>query len=508
MRWHVHPQGAHLGARRLLSVMSKRFTLPRGYEVLRRLCTSCAACAQRKPTLRKIGLLASSAPIEPWETVAVDFAGPYPASRSGARYILVFTDHFTKWVELVPTANQFAATVAKAFYERIICRFGAPRRLLSDNDASFKNALIETLCSEFGVRKIFSSVYYPQGDGFAERMIRTLNNSLAALTATDGARWDDYLPGIAFAYNTTRHSATREAPFDLNFGRAARLVGEQTYQAASPAWSSEANFARRLRNVITAAQHRARAAVQRYWTRMKESYDCRRLDMAFLPGDSVLVALTDKERSAFPIRKLAPRWSGVATIEEVLPNRVTYRIRKADGTLAVLHGSRLLPLKYPLWGKGFPAPCARQQSPPKYHDNRNSKVDEGEDEVLYLWPRTAPRRSAPSPSQISEDGGRAGARLNGSSLATDADYDVVVAVERQSPGSSRSLWGSNRDDSPLEPEFEVERLVGKRCRQGVLFYRVKWVGFSQTTWEPAEMLLQDIPTLVEDYERQCRRTNE
>jgi len=49
---------------------------------------------------------------EPWET-RVDITGPHPTSAKGNCYVLTVIDHFTKWVEMVPTRNQEATTVAK-----------------------------------------------------------------------------------------------------------------------------------------------------------------------------------------------------------------------------------------------------------------------------------------------------------------------------------------------------------------------------------------------------------
>ena len=41
----------------------------------------------------------------------MDDLGPLPMTARGNQYILVMSDHFTKWVEAVPMANQRAETV-------------------------------------------------------------------------------------------------------------------------------------------------------------------------------------------------------------------------------------------------------------------------------------------------------------------------------------------------------------------------------------------------------------
>ena len=53
----------------------------------------------------------------------------------------------------VVTKDQMAKTVAKVLYERFISVFGVPVRLLSDHRANFTSALVEELCTTFGIQK-------------------------------------------------------------------------------------------------------------------------------------------------------------------------------------------------------------------------------------------------------------------------------------------------------------------------------------------------------------------
>ena len=131
-QWHASPLGAHLGARKTLSQLSRHFVIP-GKVHLKAVIEGCLACKQRKAVKQKIGHMASRPPSTPWRTVAMDYAGPFDVSDSGNQYVLVITDQFTKWVELVASPTQKAMDVVRAFYERIICRWGCPLQVLSDN---------------------------------------------------------------------------------------------------------------------------------------------------------------------------------------------------------------------------------------------------------------------------------------------------------------------------------------------------------------------------------------
>lgn len=48
---------------------------------------------------------------------SMDLIGPLPTTSQGNKYILVLTDHFSKWVEAYPAKDQTAITCAE-----ILCK--------------------------------------------------------------------------------------------------------------------------------------------------------------------------------------------------------------------------------------------------------------------------------------------------------------------------------------------------------------------------------------------------
>ena len=69
-------------------------------------------------------------PVEgPFDRVAIDVLGPFPTSDRGNKYIVIFTDYFTKWPEAYAVENADAITTATLFVEEILCRHSAPRKL-------------------------------------------------------------------------------------------------------------------------------------------------------------------------------------------------------------------------------------------------------------------------------------------------------------------------------------------------------------------------------------------
>ena len=59
----------------------------------------------------------------------------------GIKYLVVFLDYLTKWVEAYPVPDQRAETIGRLLVENILCRHGLPEELLSDRGANFLSAL-------------------------------------------------------------------------------------------------------------------------------------------------------------------------------------------------------------------------------------------------------------------------------------------------------------------------------------------------------------------------------
>ena len=343
--YHESPTQGHLGIDKTARKVAEKFHLICLKEKVTEVLRKCLPCQQRKHRKEHHINLSSRPSTQPWSTVAADFCGPYNTGE-GHRYILVIVDHFTKWVELVPTHTQEAREVAQAFYDKVICRHGCPRRFLTDQGSSFKSHLVESLCSLFQIRKIYSSTYFPQGDGVAERFMRSLNNSLSILSRHHPYDWSKYVQGIAFAYNTSVHASTGETPFKLNTGRVPSFPEEgwlkdwnKEDDQVSPSKEDYQEYLQSLYETIIHAQGHARQGLEASWLRMSRQY---KPDTKVIKnGDKVLVRLTEAERNQYPIRKLAPHWSAPATVCEVLTNGKTYKILR-DGQFIIVNRERLM----------------------------------------------------------------------------------------------------------------------------------------------------------------------
>ncbi|GFS49560.1 hypothetical protein TNCV_2968501 [Trichonephila clavipes] len=98
----------------------------------------------------------------PNEIVTSDLLGPYPVSRVRRNlYVLVITDHFSKWAEIISLKKASARVIADNVFDNYISRIGNPIKLISDNGPQFISDIFENLSERLGIRHVKTVVYRP-----------------------------------------------------------------------------------------------------------------------------------------------------------------------------------------------------------------------------------------------------------------------------------------------------------------------------------------------------------
>ena len=89
------------------------------------------------------------------------------------RHVLAMVDCFSRWTEACPLPDKTALSVADAFLQHTVCRFGMPSVIHSDQGREFENKLMQELCLLCGAHKTQTTPYHPKSDGMVERFNRT-----------------------------------------------------------------------------------------------------------------------------------------------------------------------------------------------------------------------------------------------------------------------------------------------------------------------------------------------
>ena len=169
-----------------------------------------------------------------------------PKDHHGFQYFLLIDDIFSKYIHAVPLKDQTAPVIADALLSHWIYHNGTPYFMLSDQGSNVDGDVIKEICNILGIEKRRSSAYHSQGNGFAERNIRSVKEMLRSVLLQRKAqqsKWRSFLPELVFALNTSISKATRCVPYNVVFGRSARLPIDTLfnhdqillYDATSPA---------------------------------------------------------------------------------------------------------------------------------------------------------------------------------------------------------------------------------------------------------------------------------
>ena len=87
-------------------------------------------------------------------------------------------DYFTKWTEAEPLATITSKKILDFEVKNIICRFGLPRKIVSDNGTQFDSDMFTEFCMRHGITKSFSPVAHPQANGQVEALNKTIKDTL------------------------------------------------------------------------------------------------------------------------------------------------------------------------------------------------------------------------------------------------------------------------------------------------------------------------------------------
>lgn len=216
---HSSITAGHLGIKKTISRIQKFYYWPGIFRDVKQFVKSCNSCLEHKiPQVMPAGKMHTMKARGPWEVLTVDFIGPFPRSSKGHKHLLVMQDKLTKWVEFTAIGEATAASLKRLIRDRVLCRFGWPKILISDNGSQFVSRLFKTFLRDNNIRHQLTPTYSPQCNS-TERVNRVIKTMIKQYIRNDHRRWDDNLPELQFAINTAVQDSTGYSPARLNFGR-------------------------------------------------------------------------------------------------------------------------------------------------------------------------------------------------------------------------------------------------------------------------------------------------
>ena len=209
----LRPFGGHFAAKGLYNTQAQHYQWEGMFTDTLHHCRSCLTCAAYQGTGRKI-----RPPLQPIPVGAAFDILEMPVTVRENRYVIVFVDYLTKWVEAYPAEDQSSEMIARLLVDNVVSRHGVPSQLLLDRGANLLSTLIQDEYSLLGMKKITTTSYHPQTDGFVERMNRTLRTMLAKHAHTFGPDWDLHLiTGNCHSFDITRQTSLNNYAGTMRF---------------------------------------------------------------------------------------------------------------------------------------------------------------------------------------------------------------------------------------------------------------------------------------------------
>ncbi|CAF2400326.1 unnamed protein product [Rotaria sp. Silwood2] len=336
--YHDSPTSGHLGVNKTWYKIRDRYFWPGMFKKIKDYVLSCTKCKQFKIDRAKPN--GKLQPIEPptgvLDLMGLDFIGPVPQSSNGNKYILVCTDYLSRYAITQATSNCTAETAAKFLVDKIILQYGVPKQLLTDRGTHFMSNVFEAIASRCGINHITTTTYHPQCNGLTERFNATLVDSIGTYVNQQQSDWDDYLPYVTFAYNTSKQSTTQMEPFKVMHGRDAILPFDTPSQITK--LSTVNDYYTQLIRFLKQAKSTAWYNIKQQQNVYKRTYDTGRQD---LPPLKVGQLVFLKQMMVKNLRKFSPKYYGPFRVIRQL-GRLNYEVQHINnGHVEKAHVSRI-----------------------------------------------------------------------------------------------------------------------------------------------------------------------
>eukprot|EP00102_Acyrthosiphon_pisum_P027906 XP_016665116.1 PREDICTED: KRAB-A domain-containing protein 2-like [Acyrthosiphon pisum] len=218
------------------------------------------------------------------------------------RFIMVYQDHLTKFVQLRALKSKTAEEVANNILD-IFCIFGAPVILQSDNGREFVNKIINDLKIMWPTLKIVhGKPRHSQSQGSVERANQDIQNMLITWMQTNSVKsWKEGLRFVQLMKNKALHSGIQRSPYEAMFGTDMR-VGLTTHFPSESVdkINSEDDLEIFLNNINVEEDVNAKNNIQVVNEASKDEGLCDLISIRQFPpanvGDSVRVTLPDVDR--------------------------------------------------------------------------------------------------------------------------------------------------------------------------------------------------------------------
>ncbi|XP_060181867.1 uncharacterized protein LOC132611453 [Lycium barbarum] len=197
--------------------------------------------------------------------------------------------------------------VADFVRNNIVCRFGIPESIITDNAANLNSDLMRKTCEKFRIAHRNSTAYRSQMNGAVEAANKNIKKILRKITDSH-RQWHEKLPYALLGYRTTARTSTGATPYMLVYCSEAVIPAEveiPSLRIIQDVGLDDAEWiCSRHEQLMLIDEKRIDAVChgQLYQNRMSKAFNKRVRLRKFEPGQLVLKRISSSRRSQREIR--------------------------------------------------------------------------------------------------------------------------------------------------------------------------------------------------------------
>lgn len=174
---HLH--AAHMGIVRTKALARVLLWWPGLSSRIEHMVNTCRSCQATRAHAPHLPVAPWQRPDAPWSRLHIDYAGPFRG-----RYFLVLVDAYSGWCDAFATAGPTTEATITCLNQCFRYN-GSPFTLVSDNGTAFTSHRFRSYCAQRGIKQLFTAPRCPSSNGAAERLVRTLKETLRRLPGGD-----------------------------------------------------------------------------------------------------------------------------------------------------------------------------------------------------------------------------------------------------------------------------------------------------------------------------------
>ncbi|GJR30826.1 retrovirus-related pol polyprotein from transposon TNT 1-94 [Tanacetum coccineum] len=188
---------------------------------------------------------------------------PFPEAHGKVKFLIVAIDYFTKWIKAKPVETITGNQIKKFIWDNIVCRFGLPGEIVSDNGKQFRDNPFKDWCENLNIKQRLDE---------------------------ENRNWVKEVPHVLWAHRTMIKTSNGDTLFSLTYGTEAIIpveIGMPSLRCAEV--NQTQNDEALLLNLDILEEKREKAAIReaKSKTRMEKYHNTKVRNITFQPGDFV-----------------------------------------------------------------------------------------------------------------------------------------------------------------------------------------------------------------------------